>query len=183
MVSDMEKMEKAKAVLVKIAKGINPLTGETIGEDSFLNDPRTIRCFYFMTEVLDNVISGSYGKGNRLPHFVITPEQKEMVRFPDGKIGVNEFSRQVNLCIDQSVSRKLTGMELNKRLKKMGVLSEEIYPATGKTRTVTNENSRNYGFEQEKRTFNGTEYDMVVIDDRGKQFLLDQLEDIMSMAV
>jgi hypothetical protein len=170
LVNDVEKMENAKTVLTGIAKGVDPLTGEAIKEDIFLNDPRIIRCFYYVTEVLDNVMNSSYGKSSKLPYFIITKDQKDMVRFPDVKIGVNEFSRQINLCIDQNTSKKLTGMEMNRRLRKMGILGEGVNAASVKMRTVTNANSANYGFELEKRTFNGTDYDMVVMDDKGKQY-------------
>ena len=181
MVTERDKMEKAREVLIKIAKGTDPLTGETLKEESFLNDPRVIRCFYYIAEVLDNVLQGKYSKSNKLTRFVITPEQKSRVKLPEGKIGVNEFSRCVDLCIDGTTSRKLTGVELNRRLKKMGVLSEEKNPQTGRTRTITNERSEEYGFESEKKTYNGAEYDAVVMNDKGKQYLLDNLEDILNM--
>jgi hypothetical protein len=179
MVNDVEKLEKARNVLLKIAKGIDPLTGEVIAADSFLNDPRIIRCFYYVAEVLEGVRNGAYAKpAGRAAEFVITPEQKSQIVLPEGKIGVNEFSKRVNACIDPSLSKNLSGVELNKRLKAMGILGEQ--PAgTGKTRTVTNETSAQYGFELEKRSYNGVEYEMVVINDRGKQFLLDNLETIM----
>jgi hypothetical protein len=183
MVSELEKMEKAKAVLMKIAKGVDPLTGEQIKEDSFLNNPKIIRCFYFVTEILDNVINAAYSKSSKSTCFIITPEQKSRVTFPEGKIGVNEFSRYVNMCIDLNVSKRLTGVEINRRLKKMGVLSEKVNPATGKMRTITNDSSINYGFETLKKSFNGVEYDMVVMNDEGKKYLLDNIEDIMSIDV
>jgi hypothetical protein len=179
MIDEFEKMEKAKTVLLKIAKGIDPLTGEAIAETNFLNDPRLIRCFYFITEVLDDVIQGVYRKTrSHLPDFIITPEQKQRVTFPEGKIGVNEFSRQINQSIDINTSKKLTGVELNKKLKKMGILAEKNLE-NGKTRTVTNSNSAKYGFEMENRKFNGVEYEMVVINDQGKKYLLDNIETIM----
>ncbi len=181
MVSDFEKMDKAKTVLMKIAKGINPINGEPIKDESFLNDPKIIRCFYYITEVLDNVMNGAYSRGGKLTHFFISPEQKAMVVLPDGLIGVNEFSKQVNKCIDQSKSKNLTGVELNKRLKKMGVLGEETNTVTGKSRTVTNSSSKEYGFEMITRSFNGAEYEMVVINDTGKRYLMDHLEEIMSI--
>jgi hypothetical protein len=181
MISDFEKMDKAKAVLMKIAKGINPLTGKPINDESFLNDPKIIRCFYFIAEVLDNVRNGTYVRNSKLTSFSISPEQKEMVVLPEGPIGVTEFSKHVNMCIDQSVSKKLTGVEINKRLKKMGVLGEETNPVTGKSRTVTTPNSREYGFEMMTRSFNGSEYDMVVMNDTGKRYLMDHLEEMMSM--
>lgn len=179
MVDEFEKMEKAKNVLLKISKGVDPLSGEAIAENNFLNDPRIIRCFYFVTEVLDNVIQGVYRKtGSRLPDFIITPEQKQRVTFPEGKIGVNEFSRQINQYIDTNASKKLTGMDLNKKLKKMGILTDKIIE-NGKTRTVINPNSAKYGLEMENRKYNGMEYEMVVINDQGKKYLLDNIETIM----
>lgn len=181
MVSNYEKMDKAKTVLMRIARGINPLDGEPINDESFLNDPKIIRCFYFITEVLDNVMNGTYGKNGKLANFIISPEQKGMVVLPEGPIGVTEFSKLVNMCIDQSVSKKLTGVEINRRLKRLGVLGEETNSATGKTRTVTNSNSSEYGFEMITRSFNGSEYDMVVMNDTGKRYLMEHLEEIMGM--
>lgn len=181
MVSEFEKLDKAKTVLIKIAKGIDPLSGEPINEESFLNDPRIIRCFYFITEVLDNVSNGTYGKSSKMMRFIISPEQKGIVALPEGLIGVTEFSKHINMCIDQSTSKKLSGVELNKRLKKIGVLGEETNTATGKSRTVTNPDSKEYGFEMITRSFNGSEYDMVVMNDTGKRYLMDHIEEIMSI--
>ncbi|KAB3529393.1 hypothetical protein [Alkaliphilus serpentinus] len=174
---DFERIDKAKLILEKIAKGVNPVTGEQIENDSFLNDPRVIRCFYFVTEILDNVRKGAYNSGKNTK-FIITPEQKGMVEFPANNIGVNEFSKHVNACLDLSISKKLSGTELNKRLKKLGILSEEKTEES-KTRTITNEKSKEYGFESEKRSFNGVEYEMVVINDKGKNYLLENIEAIM----
>ena len=108
-------------------------------------------------------------------------EEKKQVSFPEGKIGVNEFSKQVNLCIDLTKSKKLTGVELNKGLKKIGILSEKTMES-GKTRTITNETSANYGFEMEKRNFNGVEYEMVLMNDNGKKYLLQNIDTIMGQS-
>ena len=78
MASDFEKMDKAKSVMVKMAEGINPITGEQIRDESFLNDPRIIRCFYFIAEVLDNVMNGVYSKSNRLAQFVSLHRSKKV---------------------------------------------------------------------------------------------------------
>src|SRR5690348_8285188 len=99
MNSDFEKIEKAKEMLQKIAGGVNPLNGEMIEKDNILNDTRIIRCFYFIAEIMDNVVNGVYSRnGNRLEKFIITTEQKNKVQFTQGKIGVNEFSRCINSC-------------------------------------------------------------------------------------
>lgn len=80
--------------------------------------------------------------------------------------------------IDINRSLKLTGVELNKRLKKMGILTEQP-GEKGKTRTAINAKSKDYGIEMEKRSFQGNEYEMVLFNETGKKFLLDNLEMIM----
>ncbi|HEY8343803.1 MAG TPA: hypothetical protein VIL66_01250 [Bacillota bacterium] len=114
--------------------------------------------------------------------FVITAEEKERVVLPEGKIGVTEFARCINAVIDLNKSRRLTGVELNKQLKKMGILSEKELE-DGKKRTITNEQSHQYGIETEIRTFNGVDYEMVVFNEQGKEFLLENLEKIMSYSL
>ncbi len=181
MISEFEKISKAKLVLEKVARGIDPLTGEEITEESFLHDPRISRCFTFVAEVLENVLNGVYSeRASKIEQFVITPEQKASVVLTEGKIGLTEFTKCINECINLNFSKKLTNVELGKRLKKMGILGEVI-GEKGKTRTVTNENSAAYGFETITRSFEEHEYQMVVINEQGKRYLMDHLEEIMSL--
>jgi hypothetical protein len=91
--------------------------------------------------------------------------------------GVNPING-ANSVIDLNVSRKITGVEINKQLKKMGILAEELL-ADGKKRTIVNDNSPKYGIVTEKRNYSGNEYDMVCFNDIGKKFLLDDLEKIL----
>lgn len=180
MYFEAEKIEKAKGFMQKLAEGINPISGEIIQNDSMVSDVKLIGCFNFIAEVLDNIQKqGAEGRKREL-QFVITPEQKSKVSLPEDKIGVNEFSKRINECLNLDVSRRLTGVDLNKRLKKLGVLSEE-QAEDGKTRTITNEKSAGYGFEMEKKQYKGVEYDMVLINSQGKKYLLENLETIMAV--
>ncbi len=175
---EREKIRKAKEVLLKIAHGTNPITGNEMDGEEFLNDPRIIRCFYFVADILQNVLDGRYSSKKYAP-FVITPEQKSRVKLPEGKIGVNAFSKCVNEVLDMT-GKQLTGTELNKKLKKMNILSETVN-SEGKSATTINENSYKFGFELEHRSYNNREYDMVVMNDMGKKYLLDNLETIMGV--
>jgi hypothetical protein len=180
MYIEVEKIQKAKEIMHKVARGVNPLSGEQILDDGLLKDAEMVRCFSFVSDVLDNIAKGNYkNRGNAL-RFVIKPEQKSRIILPEGEIGVTKFSKCVNLCIDQVESKKLTGVELNKRLKKLGVLAEES-TVDGKMRTITNEKSIQFGFEMVKKSFNGVEYDMVLINDIGKKYLIENLEVIMAV--
>lgn len=175
---ERDRIQKARETLMKIAHGADPITGEIIPEESFMNDPGIIRCFYFISDILDNVVKGVYSSKNHMP-FSITPEQISRIELPEGKIGVNEFSRCVNEVLDIN-GKKLTGVELNKRLKQNGVLSETTNEE-GKIVTTTNPNSCQYGFETEHRSKNGREFEMILINAAGKKYLLDNIEKLICM--
>ncbi|MDI9496655.1 MAG: hypothetical protein QM227_10325 [Bacillota bacterium] len=176
MIKDIEKIEKARLIIQKIADGTNPINGQPVEADSFLHDSRIIRCFYFISEVLEAVVKGTYSN-KKINDFVITDEQKNKVVFTEGNIGVNEAARCINLQLNPLMSKKVTGALLNKGLKRLGILSEAV--EDGKKRTVTNEISKDYGFFSEKRSYDGREYDMVLINNEGKKYILDNIEKIM----
>lgn len=179
MGQEKEKLVKANEILRKMANGINPLTDGQLEEGSFLHDPRMIRCLYFIQEVLNRAIDGQFKTAaGKLETFVITAEEKQKIELPQGRIGINEFAKCVNRVIDLNKSRKVSGVDLNKRLKRMGVLTEEVL-ADGSRRTTPGANPHEYGVEMEKRNYNGNEYEMILFNDQGKKYLLDNLETIM----
>ncbi len=176
---DKEKLLRAKEIMRKMANGINPLNEELIGGDSFLHDPGMVTCLYFVQEVLDSAIESQMRTGVKKPAgFVITGEEKSRIELPQDRIGVNEFAKCVNKVLDLNRSKTLSGMEINKKLKKMGILGEEVLP-DGKKRTVLTAKSLEYGLESEKRNYNGNEYEMVLFNEKGKKFLLDNLEKML----
>ena len=99
---------------------------------------------------------------------------------PKGNIGVNAFSQCINKVINPHISKKLNGTELNRQLKKMGILSEELNPE-GKKRTTLPPESMKYGISTELVNYNGNEYEKIVFDSNGVNFLLENLDKIMSL--
>ena len=177
---EQEKLIKAREILLKIANGINPLTGEEVEPDNFVADPRLSRCFFYVAGELQKTWEQKKGrKSSTLTKFMITPEEKNRVILPADKIGVNQFARCINTVIDLNRSKKLTGMELNKQLKKMGILGEKEIEGDRK-RTIITDKSKDYGIESEQRNYDGTEYEKIVFNDLGKKFLLDNLENILA---
>lgn len=175
---DLSKIDDAKIIIDKITNGINPLTGIMIEDKSFLNHPGMKRCFLYISDVLEYAKSKSTSK-MRLTEFVITPDQKEKVIFPQNEIGVSEFAKCVNDQLDLNVSIKLSGMMINKKLKKLGILSEKTVNNNG--RTITNEKSAEFGFKMIHVSSQNRQFDMVVMNDEGKKYLLNNIEEIMSI--
>lgn len=178
MIKDIEKIRKAKDIIRKLANGIDPINGGEIENDSILSDPRMIRYFFLVSEVLEDVIKGEYSKAVKNNTFIITPEQKGEVVFPEGNIGVNDIAKSINQYINPLISKKVTGNLLNRGLKRMGILTEVEKPDGGK-RTAINELSQKIGFNEVKKSYEGKEYIQVVANDSAKNFVLDNIESIM----
>lgn len=178
MYQETEKLTKVKETIEKIASGINPLNGAKIEKGSFIYDDEVSGDLIYAAQKLNKLIAWEHNKQlKNVLDFVISKEQMENIKLPDKKIGVNEFAKCVNQVIDTSISRKISGVEINKRLKEMGILGEEQEDKHKKT--IVNDNSSKYGIEIEKRNFNGKEYEAIVFNEDGKKFLLDNLGKIM----
>jgi hypothetical protein len=172
-----ENILRAQEIMLNLANGKEPYSDKSFQSVDFLSDPKMIRCFFFVADVLEKASHGGIGNLPAPENYVITQEELAKVELPEGNLGVNTFCKAVNEAIDPYKSKKLTGASLNSKLKKLGILSEE---KTEKSRkTVTNKNSEEFGFINVKREYNGVEYDQVQINEKGKAYLLKNLIDIM----
>lgn len=50
--TDLEKMQRAKMYIDKLANGIDPLTDSEITDDSVLNHVRISRCLFYVSDIL-----------------------------------------------------------------------------------------------------------------------------------
>ncbi len=176
MQNELERLIESRNILYKLANGLNPADGTSLDNESLFNDSKIIRSLFFLVDHIDSELTEK-GRKHRTS-FHITGEQKCMVKLPDGNIGIKEFAKAINEVIDPKISKKINGTIVNKQLKKMGILSESK-TEDGSIRTVTNENSEGYGIISEIRTFNNHTYEKVLFTDMGKQFLLENIENIM----
>ncbi len=183
MIDENKKLERAIEIMKLLAEGIDPFTNEPCAENSLLDDPRMIRCLHYIVEILEKYKAGNvvkYVQRKDLP-YRFPPEALSRVVLPLEKIGATTFSKAVNAVIDPAACRNLTASALNQQLKKMGILGEAD-GKNGKRRTVLNEKSAEYGFETEMREFEGKTYEKIVVNDTGKRFLLEHLQEIMEYA-
>ncbi len=54
---DPEKLKRARNLINLLLEGINPLTFESIEDESFINDPKMIRIFSYISLVLNQDLS------------------------------------------------------------------------------------------------------------------------------
>ncbi|WP_391203058.1 hypothetical protein [Psychrobacillus sp. L4] len=183
MEGNQAKLLESKQVLEKLAHGINPIDGSAIVTDHLLNKPQVIRHLFTIINFLDSELEKKKKKikNRKRPNkVVLSLEQLESVVLPKGLIGINEFARAVNIVIDKEVSKKISGAAINRKLKQIGILSEEMI-SENKIRTVVNDNSIAYGIESIESYYNGEAYQRVVYNDIGKEFLLKNIIYLMAL--
>ena len=87
--TELEKIAYAKSFIDKLANGINPLDDTPIPDDDIANNVRLSRCFFYVSDILRQVIENgekqSEPKPKRVP-FAITQEQIEKYEFSETPI-------------------------------------------------------------------------------------------------
>ena len=63
--TELETIKRAKMYIDYLAKGINPLNGQTINDNDIINNVRISRCLYFVGDILQNVIDNGGTKNNK----------------------------------------------------------------------------------------------------------------------
>lgn len=180
MANEVDKLLRAREIMNMLIQGVNPVSGIDIINESFLHDPKMIRCFSYIVDILSKEIEYQ-GKKHLSSREKFDPERIDFtkVSFPDNDCGVNTLASCINDAVDERVMKKITGIQINKQLKAMGILAEEK-DELGKSRTVVTSRAIDYGIISVKSSYNGREYDKVLFNDNGKQFIINHFIEIMN---
>ena len=65
--TELEKIKRAKIYIEKLSNGIDPITDNKLPDDTVLNNERLSRCFFYITDILQQVVEngGEVGKSLR----------------------------------------------------------------------------------------------------------------------
>ena len=103
--TELETMQRAKMYLEKLAQGIDPITDQEISEDSTLNNVRLARCFFYVSDVLGQVIANGGvigGKPKLLPFNVDANHMKGLLKYR-AQVGRSTLGPQIKFCISNKV--------------------------------------------------------------------------------
>jgi len=125
--NELEKMQKAKLYMDKLANGVDPLTDTELQGDTVLNNVSLARCFFYVGEVLGKVISngGVVSSTGNKARFNIADEQRSAILITPESVGVNEIARRINAVIDTKTMTGATGVKINNWLVGQGLLQIE----------------------------------------------------------
>lgn len=179
MVTELDKLKRARTYLQKLAKGVDPLTDTALPADTALNNDRLSRCFVYVAEVLQNVIdNGGRTSGWQKP-FAVTADELKRVVLSDQPVSISAFVKAVNDAVGNDGMKKLTHTTLTKWLVEEGFL-RVVKDDENKTHKELTEKSAGIGMSSEVRDGQSGAYTMILYNRQAQQFLLDNLLSIVS---
>ena len=183
--TELEIMQHAKDYLDKLAKGIDPLTGQEVPEDDIINNVRISRCLFYVSDVLRQVIENGgiqiarVRPGDKAP-FALPFEERARYQLIDWPVGVSIITQRLNELVDLDSMQKLKTTSITKFLLQSGLLFEEVGPGGSKNKRPT-EAGRQLGISTAQRMGQNGEYTAVVYSREAQQFILDNLDAIIAL--
>ena len=178
--TELETMQRAKMYMDKLAQGIDPITDRELPEDSALNNVRLARCFFYVSDVLGQVIAngGMIGGRPKLQPFSITVEQLSRVRISQEPVRVTQLVEMIGTAVDNPQMKKLSTTAITNWLLEKGFLEKQTTP-DGKSSRVPTASGRMIGLSTETRQGQYGEYLAVFYNAEAQQFVLDNLADML----
>ena len=182
---ELEIMQHAKAYLDKLAKGINPLTDREVPENDIINNVRISRCLFYVPDVLRQVIEnggviGAPPKKGELAPYALPYEERSRYTFGEWPLSPSQIAQRLNGLVNLSNMQKLKTTSITKFLMQSGLLFEEKGPSGKKNKRPT-EAGWKLGISTQQRTGINGAYIAVVYDRQAQQFILDNLDAIISI--
>ena len=178
--TELETMQRAKMYIDKLAKGIDPITDREVPEDATLNNVRLARCFFYVSDVLGQVIAngGVVGHKSKQLDFVITPEQLAQVTARDYPIRITEFAEALSAAVNDPQMKRLNTTKITDWLVSCGFMTKAL-GADGKSHRIPTERGMQMGMSTRIRQSRDGEYQAVYYDKNMQRFLLDHLLEIL----
>lgn len=185
MLTEKEKMQRAKMYMLKLADGINPVNDTKPENDTILADERLSRCFSYVADVLDTAISAGssvkHSTKGKKTDFTITEKQLENVAVFNKDITISELAAEINRVTDNPDMKKLQPKIINDWLVKQEYLKNEIDYAGNNHRNIT-EKSAEIGITSKKAIGNFGEYTAILYSETAQKFIIDNMFHILENA-
>lgn len=182
--TELEKIERAKMYLEKLANGINPIDNTSVPDGDIINHVRLSRCFFFVSDVLRQVIenggvkpapaSPGVPKSQKRP-FALPIEKRSRFAYSEEPISISEIGKRINALVDSEDMQKCSYSDILAWLTTLGMMEWVALPGGKRTRRPT-EAGRNMGISAVERVGDRGPYQAVVYDVSAQQFVVENLD-------
>jgi len=184
MSTELEKLQRAKLYIEQLAGGIDPISGRDLPEDSVLNQVRLSRCFFYVADVLGQVI-GNGGQVQRasasplLPPFELSAELRSKIPI-EPSVMIKRFTESINALADLSAMRKLKMTALTAWLEERGYLRGDMY--NNKKRRVPTDKGRAAGILSDERQGQYGNYTAILYNEDMQRLMIAHLDEIIAIS-
>lgn len=181
--SEFEKLIRARMYIHKLANGIDPISNTCIEQDSILNNIRISRCFFYVVEVLDQLIanSGVIGKNKTSIPFFITEEQKAKILPIERKVLVGQITDKINAVTAENNCKKFNAVWITNWLLEHGYL-EIKRDARGHNKRFATLKGYEIGIAVESRNGRYGVFNVNTYNENAQKFIVDNLDLIIRHA-
>jgi hypothetical protein len=180
--TELEKIEYAKSFIDKLANGINPVDNTPIREDDIVNNVRLSRCFFFVSDVLRQVIENGGVTKKKKPWMKFSLSAEQIASFPysESPIPVSEIARRFNELSANEEMKKLSHKDLTNWLLSIGMLAQHS-TANGKASKLPTQMGNDIGITTQTRIGHSGEYVVTVYSREAQAFIVDNIDAVIDM--
>ena len=175
--TELETMERARMYMEKLANGINPIDDSTVPDEDVINNVRLSRCFFYVADVLRQVIENGGVKPQKrvrdLP-FALPLEERARFAYSETPIPISEIAKRIN-ALTPAEMKPLSYRAIRDWLSSLGMM-EDALTAEGKTTKHPTQSGARMGIQLEPRTGRNGPYFVVTYNLAAQHFILDNLD-------
>jgi len=183
-VTELEKMQRAKMYIDKLANGINPLDDTPIAQNDLVSNARISRCLTYVSDILRQVIEneGRIGKtGSPKNPFPFSDDMAARFAYSDIPIPISEITKRINDLIDTEQYKKVSYNSITAWLVENGALAV-LEAADGKTSKTPTAKGTELGITTVKRMGLNGEYTSVLYNRNAQRLILENLQAMLPKA-
>ncbi|MCL2821246.1 MAG: hypothetical protein FWD38_10575 [Oscillospiraceae bacterium] len=184
--TNIEKLINAKIFMDKLSNGIDPVSEEVLTKDALLGNIDLSRCFFFVSDILRQVIENDGFIGRRirnnvnLPPFTLSDEQLKKIEITERPAMIRHFTESINNLVDISTMRKLKVSAVTKWLAESGYLTEETINEK-KRKTPTAEGEKLGIYSEVREGYHGS-YLAILYKESAQQHIVANLDKIIAIS-
>ena len=184
--TEIEKLISAKECMDKLSNGIDPISDEVLPKDTILNNVELSRHFFYVSDILRQVIENGGSVARRaqsrsyLPPFKLTTEQHSQIEITTAPAMIKHFTDRINSLIDDKTMQRLKITAITGWLVNNGLLCEEVI--NDKKRKRPTEEGEKLGIYSENREGHFGNYLAVLYKESAQKHIVDNLEQIIAIS-
>ena len=176
---NLELLMRAKTYMDKLANGVNPLDDTPVLEDDIVNNIRISRCFFYVSDVLRQVIENggevTKVKSSARSPFSITDEMLNGFEYSDYPLPITGVTKRINALIEDTRMKKLSYRTVLSGLKEIGLL-EDANGRYGNAKLCPTETGAEVGITLEKRVGHNGTYFLLLYNRTAQEFIVNHLQ-------